>query len=135
MILIKAHTCTAGQKPGYYTDLLVAAGFLTPQLEKHPETSAHALGLQINRCLMATKSWHGILNIGRDLSHVFDSVNVSSAIHRIAKLIKYSRVGCCTANTLLLPICQMSLPVDSPDPVFACIALICAGVALTAASL
>lgn len=80
-----------GQKPGYYTDLLVAAGFLTPQLEKHPETSAHALGLQINRCLMATKSWHGILNIGRDLSHVFDSVNVSSAIHRIAKLIKYSR--------------------------------------------
>ena len=98
VVLIKPCACTAGQKPGYFSDLLIAGGFITPQLEKHPDTSDKSLGVQVNQCIMATTSWQGLLNLVRDLGPVFDSVNVSSAIHRLAKLFKYSRVGSCSAE-------------------------------------
>ena len=93
VVMMNPCACTAGQKPGYFSDLLIAGGFITPQLEKHPDMSDKSLGLQVNQCIMAITSWQGILNLVRDLGPVFDSVNVSSAIHRLAKLFKYSRVG------------------------------------------
>lgn len=98
MIVKEPCACAAGQKPGYFSDLLIAGGFITPQLEKHPDMSEKALGVQVNQCIMATTSWQGILNLVRDLGPVFDSVNVSSSIHRLAKLFKHSRVVCRSAT-------------------------------------
>ena len=85
--------CIAGQQPGFFSDLLIAGDFLTPTLKRHADISKSSLGLQINQCIVACKSWPAILNVVRDLAPVFGGVNVSTAIHRIAKLFKSSKVG------------------------------------------
>lgn len=87
-----ACVCTAGQQPGFFADLLIAGGFITPQLERHAETSKESLGVQVNQCVVSCKSWQGILDVVRDLAPVMDPVNVATAIHRMAKLFKYSKV-------------------------------------------
>ena len=82
----------AGQQPGFFSDLLIAGGFITLDLERHAQTSKESLGVQINQCIVSCKSWQGILNIVRDLAPAMDAVNVATAIHRMAKLFKYSKV-------------------------------------------
>lgn len=89
--------CPAGEQPGYFSNLLIAGGFITPELERHAQTSETSLGVQINQCIVSCKSWQGILNVVRDTIHVMDAVNVSTAIHRMAKLFKYSKVHSCSA--------------------------------------
>ena len=89
----------AGQQPGYFSDLLIAGDFLTLQLERHPDVSKESLGWQVNQCIVASNTWRGVLNIIRDLISVFDIVNMSTAMHRMAKLFKYSKVGLFLLNT------------------------------------
>ena len=92
-----ACVCSAGEQPGYFSDLLIAGGFITPELERRAQTSKESLGVQINQCIVACKSWQGILNVVRDTVPVMDAVNVSTAVHRMAKLFKYSKVYSCSA--------------------------------------
>ena len=87
-----ACVCTAGQQPGFFSDLLIAGEFITPDLERHAQTSKESLGVQVNQCIVSCKSWQGVLNVVRDLAPVMDAVNVSTAIHRMAKLFKHSKV-------------------------------------------
>ena len=87
-----ACVCPAGQQPGFFSHLLIASGYITPDLQRHAQTSKESLGVQVNQCIVACKSWQGILNVVRDLAPVMDAVNVSTAIHRMAKLFKYSKV-------------------------------------------
>lgn len=87
----------AGEQPGYFSDLLIAGGFISPKPERHANTSKESLVVQINQCIVVCKSWQGILNVVRDVVPVMDAVNVATAFHRMAKLFKYSKVGSCSA--------------------------------------
>lgn len=92
-----ACVCVAGEQPGYFADLLIAGHFITPELQRCAGTSKESLGVQINQCIVACKSWQGILNVVRDTVPVMDAVNVATAIHRMAKFFKYSKVYSCSA--------------------------------------
>ena len=83
----------SGEAPGYYMDLLVQGGLITPDLEPHPDCPQEAMGLQINTCIVRFNTPAGVLHITRDLHPLFDVVNTATAMHRLAKLVKKLKVG------------------------------------------
>jgi len=49
--------------------------------------------------------WESVLLCYHDLGHIFDPINTATAMHRIAKLTRRSKVSCIIGN----------LPHPSPD--------------------
>lgn len=60
----------------------------------------HALESTINRLLTHCERWETLMLIIHDTGHMFDHINVATALHRIAKLSKRQRVRLAIITTL-----------------------------------
>ncbi|KAL0022739.1 hypothetical protein WJX77_009701 [Trebouxia sp. C0004] len=82
-----------GETRGYFVQMLVDAGLISPDVQRQPDCPEEALGLAVNHCIVRSSTVRGVFNVIRDLLPVFDTVNTATSMHRIAKTGKYDKTS------------------------------------------
>ena len=89
----------AGWQPGLFLRKLQTAGFLDESGGVTPSClESGALEPTINKLLTHCERWETLMLIVHDLGHVFDHINVATAVHRIAKLSRRQHVRPCSLS-------------------------------------
>ncbi len=72
------------------------------------------LNVAINKLLTESSQWETVLNVTRDIGHLFDVINVATALHSLAKLSRqiHNKVG---AAVVIFVTCLPSVSLISPS--------------------
>lgn len=92
----------AVREKGYWVQMLQKAGLLDsgaalPTVRKELNTKSRSgpfrSGYLVNRLLSQISDWRTVFTVLRDLEPLFDHINISTAMHRLAKVSYKNKVG------------------------------------------
>jgi hypothetical protein len=90
------------KEKGYWVKLLQKWGFLGDAQDSTPtRTDRHGRpyrsGYLANTLLSSVMKWESVMTMLRDLEPLFDHINISTAMHRLAKVSHNAKVGLMSA--------------------------------------